>query len=280
MDLSEIFTLPITIFFIGIIFILLYFSWQNSRQLKYTQKVKETSQRFHDICELNSNFHFNSISTYYFNTIELKSKPQYDRFNFENHFINLVMEQEDQITNYAVKVCENRILKEKYDEKLNSISNYTTHATVKSLHLNWEKYNEIEKSLVDSLILRPVTDFYIKCTITYRSPQGRNFYSTDKDYTYDDFQRALTYIKSEKEKKESKEYQRKAMTQSLRYDVMQRDGFRCVLCGRTASDGVKLHVDHIRPVSKGGKTVISNLRTLCDECNLGKSDKYDEDGLN
>lgn len=61
---------------------------------------------------------------------------------------------------------------------------------------------------------------------------------------------------------------------------MKRDGFRCVLCGRTAADGVKLHVDHILPVSKGGKTEVDNLRTLCDECNLGKSDKYDEKGVN
>lgn len=82
-------------------------------------------------------------------------------------------------------------------------------------------------------------------------------------------------------KKEGAEGQRRAMTDSLRYNVMKRDGFRCVLCGRNASeDGVKLHVDHIRPVSKGGKTEMSNLRTLCDQCNWGKSDKYDASGMN
>ncbi|MBQ6207631.1 MAG: HNH endonuclease, partial [Oscillospiraceae bacterium] len=31
---------------------------------------------------------------------------------------------------------------------------------------------------------------------------------------------------------------------------------------------------------KGGKTVPENLRTLCDQCNLGKSDKYDPKGAN
>lgn len=67
--------------------------------------------------------------------------------------------------------------------------------------------------------------------------------------------------------------ERRKMTSSLRYDVLRRDGFRCQLCGATASDGVLLHVDHIVPVSKGGKTEMSNLRTLCERCNLGKSDK-------
>lgn len=70
--------------------------------------------------------------------------------------------------------------------------------------------------------------------------------------------------------------QRRLMTDSLRYDVMQRDGFRCVLCGATTKeDGVKLHVDHITPISKGGRTELSNLRTLCERCNLGKRDKIE-----
>ena len=66
------------------------------------------------------------------------------------------------------------------------------------------------------------------------------------------------------------------MTDSLRYDVMQRDGFRCQLCGATAADGYKLHVDHIIPVSKGGKTEMGNLRTLCERCNMGKRDKIEQ----
>ena len=84
----------------------------------------------------------------------------------------------------------------------------------------------------------------------------------------------------QEEKVCTKEYQRKLMTDSLRQDILKRDGFRCVICGRTANDGVKLHVDHIIPIAKGGKTVKENLRTLCEECNWGKRDKYDEDGVN
>lgn len=69
--------------------------------------------------------------------------------------------------------------------------------------------------------------------------------------------------------------QRRLMSDSLRYDVLRRDGFRCQICGATQKDGVKLHVDHIYPVSKGGKTEMSNLRTLCERCNMGKSDKIE-----
>lgn len=60
----------------------------------------------------------------------------------------------------------------------------------------------------------------------------------------------------------------------LRFKVMQRDGFKCRICGRSpASDpSVILHIDHIIPCAKGGKATIDNLQTLCSVCNLGKSD--------
>jgi len=58
----------------------------------------------------------------------------------------------------------------------------------------------------------------------------------------------------------------------LRWKVLQRDRFTCK-CGRSPAitAGVELHVDHIIPWSKGGETVIENLKTLCSVCNLGKS---------
>lgn len=62
---------------------------------------------------------------------------------------------------------------------------------------------------------------------------------------------------------------------SLRYRVLKRDGFRCVLCGRSPATehGCELQIDHIVPFSKGGKTVEENLRTLCDRCNQGRSNR-------
>lgn len=60
----------------------------------------------------------------------------------------------------------------------------------------------------------------------------------------------------------------------MRFDVMRRDRFRCNLCGRSpaSTPGLELHVDHIIPWSQGGVTAVSNLQTLCSDCNLGKSD--------
>lgn len=64
----------------------------------------------------------------------------------------------------------------------------------------------------------------------------------------------------------------------LRFKVMQRDNFKCCICGKSpaTTPGVTLHIDHIKPWSKGGETTIDNLQTLCSECNYGKSDLYEE----
>lgn len=63
----------------------------------------------------------------------------------------------------------------------------------------------------------------------------------------------------------------------LRYFVLKRDGGKCVLCGRCPKDGVKLHVDHIKPASLYPELYydIDNLQTLCEDCNLGKSNLDD-----
>lgn len=73
-------------------------------------------------------------------------------------------------------------------------------------------------------------------------------------------------------------YQPKALSQSrtindkMRLKVFKRDNYACVICGRSPSvnPGTALHVDHKVPFSKGGDHSLSNLRTLCERCNLAR----------
>lgn len=62
----------------------------------------------------------------------------------------------------------------------------------------------------------------------------------------------------------------------IRFKVLRRDSFRCVLCGDNPPANPKcvLNVDHIIPWSKGGATELENLRTLCAPCNAGRSNRY------
>lgn len=67
--------------------------------------------------------------------------------------------------------------------------------------------------------------------------------------------------------------QRNLMTPQLRKRIIRRDNYTCQKCGKYMPDGVGLQVDHIIPISKGGKTVESNLQVLCSKCNGHKSNK-------
>lgn len=64
---------------------------------------------------------------------------------------------------------------------------------------------------------------------------------------------------------------REAISKKLRFEVFKRDKFKCQYCGSSAPE-VLLQIDHIQPVSKGGKNDILNLITACFECNNGKRD--------
>lgn len=57
----------------------------------------------------------------------------------------------------------------------------------------------------------------------------------------------------------------------LRYEILKRDDFKCVYCGRT-SEEVVLEIDHVNPVAIGGDSNPENLVTACKDCNIGKCD--------
>jgi 5-methylcytosine-specific restriction endonuclease McrA len=52
----------------------------------------------------------------------------------------------------------------------------------------------------------------------------------------------------------------------------------CANCGKFPP-GVKLHVDHIFPASRGGSSRFENLQFLCASCNLRKSNKIEVEDL-
>lgn len=49
--------------------------------------------------------------------------------------------------------------------------------------------------------------------------------------------------------------------------IIERDGGRCRYCGDTDN----LTLDHVRPKSRGGQYVASNLVTACRDCNRSKA---------
>jgi hypothetical protein len=72
--------------------------------------------------------------------------------------------------------------------------------------------------------------------------------------------------------------ERRDIPLGLRFKVLHRDKFKCILCGDhpARSPTCVLHVDHILPWSLGGKTKLENLRALCETCNIGRGNRFVE----
>lgn len=69
---------------------------------------------------------------------------------------------------------------------------------------------------------------------------------------------------------------KRGISQRVRAEVLDRDGFTCQMCGIGAGDPdpetgrpARLHIGHIVDKSRGGKDEASNLRALCSTCNQG-----------
>jgi hypothetical protein len=84
------------------------------------------------------------------------------------------------------------------------------------------------------------------------------------------------YLLKEKPPEKSAVAFARGISAKLRAEVLDRNGFTCVMCGLTPGDidpatgrKVRLHIGHIVDKSLGGKEELANLRALCSTCNQG-----------
>lgn len=72
----------------------------------------------------------------------------------------------------------------------------------------------------------------------------------------------------------------------IKDEIRERDDWTCQRCGKYENksseylSGSELHVDHIRPVSKGGSQFDKeNLQLLCRDCNLEKGNSCESKSI-
>ncbi|GAA3802399.1 HNH endonuclease signature motif containing protein [Nocardioides panacisoli] len=208
----------------------------------------------------------------------VSSKAKYDRYDLRKFFLGQLSTFEQEI-------------QPKIDQRLFSWAAYQEYmmhrASLADAHLGKSSADEIgrsafvriERKQFDTMTLTsPYSPMHMRCAVTYTSPQGRNSYGRALDFSVEDMRRGLEELRTIRETRSTthflRQQERNRMTDRLRADVLRRDGYRCRMCGASSEDGIRLHVDHIVAVSNGGTTVTENLQTLCQACNLGKSNRF------
>lgn len=232
------------------------------------KKVVSSSENIEKLKKINENYCFKQYDLKVFiikhrtKSLSALRKLSFDDvvlYNIENNIKLLRDNIEKMILN-----------KQKYKEYLNEYNNFKN-----EIELNSDKsiFSKIEKIAIQFTKISNRFDIIVKMKLYYKSPKGRNYYQKKKKLKGKDLIEYYNIWKKKKGYQISAKFERSKMSDSIRYDVLKRDNFSCKICGATSREGAKLHVDHIIPVSKGGKTEMNNLQTLCERCNLGKSNK-------
>ena len=116
---------------------------------------------------------------------------------------------------------------------------------------------------------------YLK--MQYFSPQGASKLSYKLVLTPNKINEIIENVEAVYKKEKASGYQRVKLTKQIRKSILARDNWTCQRCGNSVYNepNLLLEVDHIIPISKGGKTEPNNLQTLCWRCNRSKSDNID-----
>ena len=142
----------------------------------------------------------------------------------------------------------------------------------------------LEKRMISDFYKKPTASFCIKrpttlfsITVCLELTNMRGWPQSSKSYVFSELE--IQEILSRLSNKQGGFYrddyiwqaicrvERGRVSNKMRFAIYERDGYRCRKCGSTGKD---LEIDHIFPISKGGKSEFDNLQTLCHRCNVQK----------
>ena len=245
--------------------------------------IKAGSARYKALCSLFSRYNLQTGFRTYFSYSYLFQRKNAFMEAKASSVLAFLGKDDPILRDSYEKIQANRISMEMYTRQNPPLPDYTLLSEAKIKNnpgITAEEFCRLEKEICLTMQKQIILDLEIELNLSYRSPAGRDHLSKTIIAHFADLEQAYAMRVIPDIDYSGAQAERDKMTTKLRYAVMQRDQFRCVLCGATVDNGAKLHVDHIIPVSKGGKTEMNNLRTLCDRCNLGKGASYNPNGMN
>lgn len=257
------------------------------RNRKYVDFVNEHSLAIRAIKELNSKYQFSPIypliyKNRYDSTVNFENVSCKDYLIYQFHLDTLCVRR-------IVKSRNNNISKEiDYKSKVDLAKDKLGNFDVSIENLDEEKLRNIEsiESIVfNDLIEKVDTDFYAEVHLYLT--RGRIHRVVDEKKESFDLNEIIDVLKSidsskvidgrrfysGKVWKSIERVERAKVSNELRQEIFERDGYTCVICGSTEKES--LEIDHIMPISKGGKTEPDNLQTLCHDCNIRKGNDID-----
>ncbi len=241
---------------------------------KYKNFIDEHSILIARIKEVNKKYNFMDIERFLY-THNYDNEEYYRLINPSDYLTYQLVYDKNSVKKAIAATLENRNAYDLYKDDIDHINvsdQYDIEVPLKFRKLLAAK----ERKMAKAMILRPTIEFKIKVELNLTNINGRfieskgaNFgTSTIEDILYRLKDKQGDFYNDKKIWKSIEIVERGKVSNKLRFYIYNRDHYRCKKCGRKTDN---LEIDHIVPISKGGKTTIDNLQTLCHDCNVNKS---------
>lgn len=246
---------------------------------KYENFIENNSIALKEIKEINKKYHFYSCKDENFNH-SYDNRDFFDNISCEDYLIYQLQSYQYDILKKIKSIKYNKINYEKYCKEVNLINCFNSFK-ISTKYYNLKRLSSFEKKLFKDCILTPKTDFIIKVTLNFYKKKDEQIESKNEEFDLDEILSLINRLNDKnRDFYNDREIwnslcrvERGKVSNKLRFKIYERDNHRCRNCG-ISDDYENLEIDHIIPISKGGKSIEENLQTLCKSCNKQKGNTY------
>lgn len=259
-------TIPINYIIISIllaiIICILIFAYLRER--KYQKFVLKHSKYLKELDRINQRYSF-TITKNIIYTNEYDNYDYFDLISPLDYLIYQLVENKEEYIKEKRKVLENL---NQYDLYLADINELAQNQYDVNTNLNPHKLGILEKELAKRKMKKPKTTLIISVELSYKN---ENKYQAFSIKEIDDIIEQINnncdgYYNNKEIFNSLCRVERGKVTNAIRKSIYERDNYKCLKCGKMND----LEIDHIIPISKGGKSTMDNLQTLCHKCNKAK----------
>ncbi len=250
------------------------YCFRNFQRKRYTDFVLKNSVGLKELLQINARYDFYPYLSFDQTHIYV-NENFFDNVLCQDYLIYQLQYIRQALFAQINKVKANKTKYPKYLEEIQSVSHGIFDSPIGKL--NYDKLVKTEQKSMSTVTFTPCTEFCLKVTLYCSTIYGRIYRMKKQYFSVEDI------IALNKRLNDKKGYfyndreiwdalcrvERAKVSNQMRFAIYKRDGNRCRKCG-ISRNYAQLEIDHIVPVSKGGKSTYDNLQTLCHKCNLEK----------
>lgn len=258
---------------IGLIAVLFLIGFIKSRiNKKYKDFVLKYSNAIKELNEINRRYSFKHVENLHLRH-SYDNQNMYYEISCKDYLIYELVDSKRKIKQAVLDTLENRDKMMLYISEINEKCKFNEFNTSKILK-NKDKLEKYEHELFEERRQKPNCSFTIIVSLTLT--KINYVYITSKEEVFGPS--TIMSLIDLLNKKDGDYYlneniwnsickvERGKVSNKLRFTIYERDHYKCRKCGSTHN----LEIDHIVPISRGGKTTYDNLQTLCHKCNVEK----------